>query len=127
METLPRTVLPFQSKPHFPTGCWLDFVYFDRLWYVVFSQDPDHMGTSVTNGIEAAIAAYHRLADLYNWPEPVDLQYVEHYRDGRMEFDLVTLVCKERVPIWQPAEEHVCWALASALGELDAIWLLAEP
>jgi hypothetical protein len=103
--------------------CWLYVVEIRGVCYVIFSEDRDYRGPSITNGIEFAIREYHRKAEMNRWPECAGLVYVEHYDEQPGVFDLVTLRADGTGPDWRTAPDPLAWDLVEALGIWEGICL----
>lgn len=114
-----RQVLAYLHAPMRLSWCWLDWLTVNGRLHVIFSEPEGSKHPSITNGIEHAIREYHRIADLYGWPEPSDLVYVEHWTEPEVTFDLVKLDGHGKEPEWFHIDEEATWGMAEAMGDLS--------
>lgn len=106
--------------------CWLDVIERDGVFYVLLTEDAEYKGPSITNGVEFAIHEYHRLADLYYWPEPLGLVYVEHYEGSDDGPDEVILTNTGDRPSWVRLADDIAWDLLSCTPQLEQRWALTS-
>jgi hypothetical protein len=103
--------LAFHTRPGAVSWCWLAVVQIAGRVIAVFAEDQGYHGPSITNNVEQAIASYHRLADLYDWPEPSHLEYAETYLDEIGDFDLVKLTLDPQDVSWEAVPEQIAWEI----------------